>query len=467
MAPEAGTQLSNSSRLAQFGAQLSPELLPAPVLHCAKRALIDWLAAVLAGSSEPAAAKVRQMISAVAPEQVASIVGTDQLTSAPFAAMANGYASHLQDFDDVFNPVQTTVHLGSCVWPVVLAIAQLRPMTGAEALTSFVAGFETGARVGCAAGLGHYESSWQVTGTVGHLASAAAGARALRLDGPASTNALGIGAAQAAGIREIYGSDTKALQPAKAALDGVLGALLAEGGFTSRDTALEGERGLLNAVSPDPDPAFLVAGLNEQWHLLENGHKLYPSASLTHPVIDAAIAMAGRADFDAAQLASAHASLLPFAAAVTAQLHPAPGSAARFSVRHCVAVALLTAGLGLADFDEPMVADPRVHALRDRIAVSADPAIGKRGAVLRVRLQDGSELTEVVHENRGTPGNRLTDAELEAKLRTVAEPLIGVAAAAELLNYCWDFDFVDDASSILQHLSKAMSAAGSGSADPG
>jgi len=443
---------TSSSRLARFAAELTPEALPGPVLHSAKRALVDWLAAVLAGSGEPAALKVQRTIELIAPEQVADIIGVDQRTSAPFAAMANGYASHLQDFDDVFNPQETTVHLSSCVWPVVLAFSQFRSMTGAEALTSYVAGFEVGARVGCAAGLGHYESSWQVTGTAGHLAAAAAGARALRLNGQQTVNALGIAAAQASGIREIYGSDTKALQPAKAALNGVLGALLAEGDFSSRDTALEGERGLLRAISPTPDFEQLTLGLNEHWHILENGHKLYPSASLTHPVIDAAIAIARRDGFDSSEIASIEARLLPFAAAVTATVHPGAGADARFSVRHCVAVALARGSLGLADFNEAAVGDPEVRRLRELVQVVADPSVGKRAAVLRVRLLDGRELLEVVEQNRGTPGNRLTDAELDAKFDSVALDTIGPVAAAKVLNHCWDFDFVEDAAAVLSHL---------------
>ncbi|HEX5494347.1 MAG TPA: MmgE/PrpD family protein [Mycobacteriales bacterium] len=451
--------MTKTGELARFGASLAENGLPADVVHCAKRALIDWIAAALAGSREPAAARLQQVIAAVATDEVATIVGTERMTSAPFAALANGYASHLQDFDDVFNPVQTTVHLGSCVWPVVMALSQVRRLPGAGAVASFVAGFETGARVGCAAGLAHYESSWQVTGTAGHLASAAAGARALGLPGEAATHALGMAAAQASGIREIYGSDTKALQPGKAAMDGVLAALLAEAGFTSRDTALEGERGLLGAISPSPDADLLVDGLGVRWHLLDNGHKLYPSASLSHPAVDAATAMARRPEFRADEVASVEARMLPFAAAVTSVVHPRPGSDAKFSAPHCLAVALLTGRLGLDDFGEGRVSDPDVTALRGRIGVIGDPAVGKRAAVLTATLRDGTVLREEVEQNRGTPGNRLSDAELEAKFVQVAEPRIGAAAASAVLNHCWDLDFLDDASLVLAPLRKALNGA--------
>ena len=146
------TERSKTRSLADFAASITAAELPADVVHTAKRALVDWLAAALAGADDPASAKLRDVIASVAAEPVATIVGTPQRTSAPFAALANGYASHAMDFDDVFNPPETTVHLGSCVWPPVLAIAEMRHLTGGDAVASYVAGFEVGARVALAAG---------------------------------------------------------------------------------------------------------------------------------------------------------------------------------------------------------------------------------------------------------------------------------------------------------------------------
>ena len=48
-------------------------------------------------------------------------------------------------------------------------------------------------------------------------------------------------------------------------------------------------------------------------------------------------------------------------------------------------------------------------------------------------MRDGTTLEHVVHANRGTPENRLSDDELDAKLRSIAVPQIGVAATNELL----------------------------------
>ncbi|MGH3642792.1 MAG: MmgE/PrpD family protein [Mycobacterium sp.] len=436
--------------LADFVSSVTLAGLPPDVVHGAKRALVDWLAAVLAGSVEPASAKLRDVIAAVASEPVATIIGSGQSTSGPFAALANGYSSHAMDFDDVFNPPETTIHLGSCVWPTVLAIAEMRPLSGAQALAGYVAGFEVGARVARAAGITHFESGWQVTGTAGHLASAAAGARALGLGGAATANAMGMAAAQASGIRESYGSDAKALQPARAAMNGVLNALMAERGMTARDTSIEGERGLLSVISRAPEPEILVESLGEVWSVLSNGHKLYPNASLLHPAIDAAIELTKDPRFAIDAVKSVEVRMLPFAASVTGLVHPAPGSEARFSAAHCVAFALHAGYLGLDSFSAAAVNDPEVARLRGLVTVRADDTVGKRGARISVTLNDGTVLDHEVLANRGTPENPLSDDDLNAKLRSIAVPRLGVHAANELLAECWDWDLVARASDVLR-----------------
>ena len=450
--PEAESDPTRTRVLTAFAAALTTADLPAKVIDGAKRALVDWLAAALAGAADPATEKLRAALRSAPSQPVATLIGTEERTSAPYAALVNGYASHALDFDDVFNPPETTIHLGSCVWPTVMAVAEMRELSGAEAIAAYVAGFEVGARVARAAGVSHFESGWQVTGTAGHLASAAAGARALGLTDEQMANALGMAAAQASGIREVYGSDAKALQPGRAAMNGVLNALMAERGMTARDTALDGERGLLSVISRSPSPGFLVDSLGRHWSVLSNGHKLYPNASLLHPTIDAAIELAKDPLFVLDKVAHVSVDMLPFATQVTGLRHPRPGSEARFSASHCVAVALQTGSIGLDSFGASAVEDPEVARLRELVTVRADASVGKRGARVAVTLDDGTTLERVVTANRGTPDNRLSDDELDAKLLSVAVPFVGIAAATECVRVCWELDTAPRAAVVLESL---------------
>ncbi len=444
--------LTKTRQLGLFAASLTYAKLPPDVAHYCKRALVDWSAAAIAGAGQPAAIKVRQVIAALDQAGPATLIGTPLTANAAFAALGNAFASHLLDYDDVFNPIETTIHLSSCIWPAVLAIGQWRGLSGQAVIAAYVAGFETGARVARAAGATHYQSAWQVTGTMGHVAAAAAAANALGLSPAAAAHALGCSATQSAGIREVYGSDSKTLPPAKAAMDGVLSALLAEQGFTSTATAIEGERGLLRAVSQAPDDALLTEGLNTRWHLLDNGNKLYPTASLTHAAIEAAHAAAQDFADKRHEVADITVHMHPFSAAVTALVHPHTGPQARFSTPHCVAVTLARGGLGLGDFDDATLNDTLISQLRGRITIIADPSIDKRGCQLVLQWTNGEISRYDVWRNRGTPAVPLRDQDLSDKLTDACAGMMDAASAGALLEQCWTFEQVTDINLFMQRM---------------
>ena len=161
-------------RLAELAATVDVATLPPEVVHQAKRCLLDWIGVGLAGSADPSAHSVRQTAALVAPDEGGWVLGSPVRVGVLMAALANGVAAHVLDYDDTFNPGHTTVHASAPVWSAVLAAAELAPTDGRTALAAFVGGFETACRVGVAAGREHYDVGWHVTGTVGHLGAAAA-----------------------------------------------------------------------------------------------------------------------------------------------------------------------------------------------------------------------------------------------------------------------------------------------------
>jgi 2-methylcitrate dehydratase PrpD len=441
---ESAAPVGHSARLARFAAGLELSAVPGSVTHEAKRALVDWLAAALAGADQPSADAMCRVSERLAPGGQVTVVGRRERATAPFAALLNGFTSHLQDYDDTFNPGDTTVHGSAPVWPVVFALSEQRPVTGRLALAAFIAGFETEARVGCAAGPGHYDVGWHVTGTSGHLGAAAAAGRVIGLSAERTGHALGCAGTQAAGLKEVYGTDCKALHPGKAAMDGLLSGLLAEEGFTSSATILEGERGLLAVMAPAPTLEPLVEGLGSLWHLAANGYKAYPSGSLTHPTLDAVLALRDRHAFTVRDVASVEARVHPNAATVTGKVRPRTGLDAKFSLTHGAAVALVARRPALEHFTDAGAVDPVVSAVRELVRVVPDGTLSKRSAVVTISLHDGGTLRETVTDNKGTPDNPLLDSDLAAKFMDVATPRLGAAAAARLLDMCWTAEALAD-----------------------
>jgi 2-methylcitrate dehydratase PrpD len=101
--------------------------------------------------------------------------------------------------------------------------------------------------------------------------------------------AIGNALSQAAGFRAMHGSLCTPLMPAQAAQTGLRAALLAQAGFTSSATPLDGGYGFLSVFSDVPDLDALAGGLGQRFDLLRNTYKPYPCGIVIHPIIDACL----------------------------------------------------------------------------------------------------------------------------------------------------------------------------------
>ncbi len=437
-----------SSRLARFVGELTPQAVPEEVMHEARRALVDHLGVAVAGSAEKVTQRARDAVGSYDAATTATLVGSPTRASAPGAAFVNAFSAHVLDLDDVYNPPGTTVH-GSCsVWPAVLAVADTRTITGKQALTAFIGGFEVETRVAHAAGQAHYDAGWHVTGTSGHVGAAAAAALAMGLGGDEVEHAIAAGATQASGLRVMAGSDLKSMHPGKAAMDGVLAASLAGHGLAASARVLEGDFGYLQVLSAQPRAAALDERLGETWNLAANGYKLYPSGSLTHPAVD------GVLDVTLGQAVAAHEvtgialTVAVPAARFTDLKDPRTPLQAKFSLRHCAAAAAVFGRLGVDELGEAALAHPEVQRLRELATVTVDPDLGKQDADVEVTLGD-QRLRQQVRGNRGTPSAPLSDSDLGKKFLELVEPRLGADRAQELLDTCWHVDELDDVSTLL------------------
>lgn len=435
--------------LARFVAEHDSDRIPEPVLHAARRSLVDHIGVSVSGSTDDATRRARDAIAASETGGAASVVGVNMRVSPPFAAFLNAFASHVLDLDDVYNPPGTTVH-GSCsVWPAILAVADTRTVTGRDALASFAVGFEVETRVAHAAGQTHYDVGWHVTGTSGHVGAAAAAARTMGLGHQEVEHAIAAGATQAAGLRIMAGSDLKSMHPGKAAMDGVLAATLAAHQLTAGAKALEGDFGYLAVMSDEPAPEKISAGLGESWNLTSNGYKLYPSGSLTHPMIDGVIALMTENDVAPGDVRVIDIRVSAPAARFTDLPQPTTPLQAKFSLRHCAAAAAIFRRLGPDELAKAVLTRPDIVGLRDRVKVVDDPALGKQDADVEITLASGESLATEVRGNRGTPSAPLGDDELDAKFRELVGPVLGAQRTEQLLSTCWRFDELTDVSTLL------------------
>ena len=145
------------------------------------------------------------------------------------AALANGQAGHVLDYDDT-HMGGVVLHASSPILAAVLALADRGGFDGRALICAHVAGFEGGVRVGQSAP-NHHDGGWHLTGTLGSVAAGTACARLLGLDAQQMTYAIGIAAAQSAGMQQHRGTMCKSFHAGKAASNGLLAALLGAAGL--------------------------------------------------------------------------------------------------------------------------------------------------------------------------------------------------------------------------------------------
>jgi 2-methylcitrate dehydratase PrpD len=414
--------------LVDFVLGLEPGSLPDAVIEAAGLCLTDWVGAALRGSTEPLAAALDAVLAATGGDPQATVVGRGRRTSALLAALANGAHGHALDFDDTH--LASIVHGSAPVAPAVLAVAEWRGRSGRDALAAFVAGFEVETRIGRVIGPRLADRGWHVTAVLGHFGAAAAAGRLLGLTAPELGRALGIAGTQAAGLEQSLGTMCKPLHPGKAAMNGILAALLAREGFTGPAGILDERPGLPGTFVGVTDLTPALEDLGKRFEILDNSTKLYAACHLLHATIDAGRAIRARSAPAPEAIADVECRVHPLAVKVAAIPAPTSGLEAKFSAAYCTALALTRGEASESEFAAP---DPGLLGLAARIRPVADPALGIPEARMRVRLRDGRVLDEVVRAARGTPGHPVSRQEVEEKFRRLAGAVLPAAQVGRLL----------------------------------
>jgi 2-methylcitrate dehydratase PrpD len=133
--------------IAEFVANLKYEMIPDNVRQRIKLLMLDSLGCAIYGAKLEWTEILQRCLATLDTTQACRVWGTGLRLSAPHAALANGTQVQGFELDDVHR--QGMLHVGSVVLPALIAVAETRKgMSGREFLTSAVAGYEVGPRVG-------------------------------------------------------------------------------------------------------------------------------------------------------------------------------------------------------------------------------------------------------------------------------------------------------------------------------
>ncbi len=437
-----------TQQLADYAVKEQTSKLPANVIHHAKRAVIDWYAALLPGSLVAPATILEQALAEDLDRGNARLASGRRATLRT-AALINGAASHSVEFDDIYR--DAGYHPGSPVISAALAAAQSTGASGETFLRGVIVGYETSTRIGEAIMPSHYKF-WHTTGTVGAFGAAAAVATVLGCNRDQIAHALGTVGSFASGLQQAFRSQcmTKPLHGGHAADVGAMAAMGAAKGLTGALDMLEGEVGFGAAMSVDPDWTKAVKDLGVDYHITRVTFKNHGCCGHTFAPIDGVLHLQKTHGFTWRDVKRVKIATYKAGTDITDNPDPEGEYQAKFSLQYVTAHALVHGSVRLVAFAPERLLDPDVRAILAKVEVVADPVLskgypGQRAAHVEIELNDGKLYKHFQPTRKGDPEMPLTDDEVNDKFLELAMPVIGDAASRELLAALWALDRRPDA----------------------
>lgn len=431
--------------IAQFISQLRYDDIPNEVIERIKLLILDSLGCALYGSALEWSRILRATLAGLDVTKACRVWGTPELLSAPHAALVNGTLIQSFELDDVHR--QGVLHVGAVTLPPLLAVTELRPgLSGRDFLTSAVAGYEIGPRVGKCMGPQHIGQGWHSGATVGVFSAVSGAAAALRLSSEQAVHALGIAGTQSSGLMAAqYGAMVKRMHAGRAAQSGLYGALLAQAGFTGIVDIFESPYGGFCSTFSRSNDRFnldeLSWELGRAWETMRISLKFYSCVGSNHTTLDAIRNMQNKTPFGADDITS----IVVHGSQVTVEhvgwpYKPQGLVSAQLNLPFCVATLLLEGDVFVDQFTDAAVDDQRRIELSKKVSVLHDPAITARGANYRhmvrveVHLKNGVSLEQTVEAARGSEISFASEAEIVGKFKKLATHVVSDARADEVVN---------------------------------
>ena len=210
-----------TAELGQFVAGLTLRDIPAEAQAVAKTGITDCFGVMIAGAQDPVVALIDREMAGSDGSALASLIPSLKRRNVEDAALVNGAAAHVLDYDDV----TLDGHPSAVLVPAIIAQGETFGASGSELLTAYVAGYEVWAELLMREPVPLHQKGWHPTAVRGAVAAARPDVvvhTAYRMH-DASVNVEGTravaGAAVAAGARLVHlssdivfpGTDTRAL----------------------------------------------------------------------------------------------------------------------------------------------------------------------------------------------------------------------------------------------------------------
>jgi len=416
--------------------------LPDDVAEKAKQHLLDTLASMVSGTKLVPGVRAVHYARLQGGVAEAVVAGSDVVTSAVTAALANGMTAHADETDD--SHLTSRSHLGCAVVPAALAMAEKQGRSGEDMLKAVVLGYDIGGRLTVSLGADRFYEAAHSTHSFCAIFGAAAAAGALARLGLEQVRwLLSYTAQQASGVN-CWQRDGDHIEKAfdfggMGARDGVAAATMVQAGFTGVDDVFAGPRNFFDAYSTeDAKPELLIDELGSRFEIMRTNIKKWTVGSPIQAVFDSVQALMQENRLEPEDIDSLIVRMSPKESHVIDNRHMA-----NINLQHMVSVMVIDKTVTFAAaHDDDRMSDPAILAVKDKVQLIPDPALPRRHPIIKIKTVDGRELSHRTPAVRGTPDNPMDRREVEDKAYDLLTAPLGESKARDLIDLIWNIEKV-------------------------
>ncbi len=407
--------METERRLVEYVCRTSFGDLPETALTVIKNQVLAVLGTTIAGASAEGCEAIASLEKELGGREEASVLIHGGKIPAAKAAFVNGVMARALDFCDALAP---GAHIGSAAIPAALASAEL---AGGCSGAGFLAAVTVGTEVAVRLNLGESQyDGFDPTGVCVPFASTAAAARMLHLSEKETWNALALAFNRCGGSFQANVDGALAVRVIEGwtAETGVTCARLAQRGITGPANFLDGVYGYFHLFGKDRvEGQAVTADLGSKYELERVIFKKYPSCGLTQGSTDVVLDLIEEHDLNSDNVDRIEVTVPPYTYKLVGhpfQVGANPKVNAQFSIRYCIANALVRKSSKLEHFEESSIRDPKVLQLAEKVEIISDPGMEVRGHTpldMRVLTKDGKEYVKQMNIAPGFPGNPLSQEE--------------------------------------------------------
>lgn len=400
------------------------ENIPSEPIEVAKKAILDTLGAIVAGSTAEGCKTVVDLAKEWGGKPESTIMVYGGKVPAYLSGLAIGPMARARELGNVNDGVlgKFSTHVDEYILPAAFPMAEaIEGVSGRDFITALVLGEDMLVRLSAASKIPMQISGRHLVRIFGPVATCA---KLLDFDEEKMVNAFGLAYAQMVGDMQSYddGALSKNIKHGLVADAAIKSVVLAEKGITGARNILQGKYGYFNSFEPEHDLAALSSGLGKEFLGVLSSFKRYPSCNATHPAIDASLALIKEYEIEPKDVEEVQARLNNVKINIVgrpeeAKYNPQSFTDSQFSLPYCVSTAIVKKDVFIDDFTPQAIKRPEVRELLRKVKMIVDDSLPNLSTIVTIKTKGGMNYTKRVDYKKGHPYNPMSMEDIVEKFK--------------------------------------------------